>query len=64
MQQVFGTDNRLSIKQLNGKQREAVVSFVEGKDIFVSLPTGFEKSICFQIVPFVLDYTIGRECLS
>ena len=47
---------RLSIKQLNGKQREAVMSFVEGKDVFVSLPTGFGKSICFQILPFVLDY--------
>ena len=47
---------RLSIKQLNGKQREAVMSFVEGKDVFVSLPTGFGRSICFQILPFVLDY--------
>ena len=51
----YGT-KRLSIEQLNGKQREAVVSFVEGKDVFVSLPTGFGKSICFQILPFVLDY--------
>ena len=47
---------RLSIEQLNGKQREAVVSFVEGKDVLVSLPMGFGKSICFQILPFVLDY--------
>ena len=34
----YGT-KRLSIEQLNGKQREAVVSFVERKDVFVSLPT-------------------------
>ena len=32
------------------------MSFVEGKDVFVSLPTGIGKSICFQILPFVLDY--------
>ena len=47
---------RLSIEQLNDKQREAVLAFVEGKDVFVSLPTGFGKSICFQSLPYVLDY--------
>ena len=29
---------RLSIEQLNDKQREAVLAFVEGKDVFVSPP--------------------------
>jgi len=41
---------------LNDKQREVVLAFVDGKDVFVSLPTGFGKSICFQSLPYVLDY--------
>jgi len=38
-----------------------VRTFVAGKDVFVSLPTGFEMSFCFQSVPFMLDYLGSSE---
>ena len=31
---------RLGFAEVKGKQKEAVVAFVSGKDVFVSLPTG------------------------
>ena len=52
---------RLGLPSLNEKQKEAVRTFVTGKDVFVSLPIGFGKSICFQSVPFVLDYLGSSE---
>ena len=37
------------------EQKLAVTSFVEGSDVFLSLPTGFGKSLCFAILPLVFD---------
>jgi len=36
---------------LKTEQKEAVKAFVEGNDVFVSLPTGFGKSLCFALFP-------------
>jgi superfamily II DNA helicase RecQ len=40
---------------LKKEQLEAVLSLVAGKDVFVSLPTGFGKSLCFAILPGVFN---------
>ena len=45
---------------LKEKQIEAVSSFVGGHDTFVSLPTGYGKSICYAILPSVFDRIKGR----
>ena len=39
---------RLGYKELKDKQKEALRAFVSGKDVFVSLTTGYGKSLCYQ----------------
>jgi len=41
---------KLSYESLKTEQKEAVKAFVEGNDVFVSLLTGFGKSLCFALI--------------
>ena len=34
------------------EQRRVLKAFVEGKDVFVSLPTGYGKSLCYALLAF------------
>ena len=45
---LFGEDTEL--KQF---QQESISAFLEGKDIFISQPTGSGKSAVFQLLPVV-----------
>ena len=47
----------LSVKD---QQVEAVKLLSEMKDVFVWFPTGYRKSICYQLLPFVFDVKLGR----
>ena len=40
---------------LKEKQSEALLAFLSGKDVFVSLPTGYGKSLFYGILPIVFD---------
>ena len=40
---------------LRDKQKESILGFVRGRDVFVSLPTGSGKSLCYSILPKVFD---------
>ena len=44
---------------LKSKQSEAISAFVQGHDTFVSLPTGYGKSIIYAILPSVFDKIKG-----
>ena len=44
---------------LNEKQFEAMAEFVKGHDVFVSLPTGYGKSIIYALLPLVFDQIKG-----
>jgi len=46
--------------QLKDKQLEAVYHFCCGNDVFVSLPTGYGKSIIYAILPSVFDKMTGK----
>ena len=45
----------LGITTLKTEQQEAIRQFVLGRDVFVSLPTGYGKSACYFSLPFVFD---------
>ena len=42
---------------LKSKQVEAIRCVYEEKDV---LPTGFGKTICFEVLPFLFDYKHGK----
>ena len=45
---------------LKEKQFDAIYEFCSGSDVFVSLPTGFGKSIIYAILPLVFDRIRGK----
>ena len=46
---------RLGYKSPTDDQRVAITEFVKGRDVFVGLPTGSGKSLCFAALPVVFD---------
>ena len=49
----------LQFPTMKPQQKEAIVEFVRGKDVFVALPTGFGKSAIFGMLPRVFDCLKG-----
>ena len=49
----------MSHLSLKSEQRESIMGIYDKKDVFMFLPTGFGKSICFQALPFVFDHKLG-----
>lgn len=49
---------QLSLSHISVKdeQRSAIRAIYEGRDLFVCLPTGYGKSLCYQTLPFVMDF--------
>ena len=44
---------------LKEEQELAIRAVYDKKDVFVWLPTGFGKSVCFQTLPFLFDCKLG-----
>ena len=44
---------------LKPEQLQAVHHIYEGRDVFLWLPTTFGKSICHEVLPFLLDCKLG-----
>ena len=45
----------LGVFTLKAGQLKVVMAFLEGRDVFVSLPTGYGKSLIYAILPAVFD---------
>ena len=43
------------LEKLKAEQVQVIHQFVSGKDIFMSLPTGYGKSLCYALLPLVFD---------
>ena len=41
---------------MNAEQLDAIKCIRDGEDVFLWLPTGFGKSICYETLPFVFNY--------
>ncbi len=44
---------------LKPEQKACIVQFASGNDVFVSLPTGYGKSLCYTLLPLVFDLLRG-----
>lgn len=47
--------NLIGYAALKEEQRLAIREFLNGRDVFVMLPTGFGKSACFACLPYAFD---------
>ena len=52
---------KLGYYNIRPNQSKAVKAFLEGNDVFLSLPTGSGKSLCYAILPFAFDELYCRE---
>lgn len=52
---------KLKLEHLSPKQPQiqAIRAVYDSRNVFVWLPTGFGKSLCYQALPFVMDFKLG-----
>ncbi|CAB4010341.1 Werner syndrome ATP-dependent helicase-like [Paramuricea clavata] len=52
----FPLESFPNIKELKAVQEDAIISFVRRRDVFGVLPTGYGKSLIFQLIPGICRY--------
>ena len=50
---------RLGYPSVRAEQRVVLKAFLKGRDVFVSLPTGFGKSLCYAVLPGAFNMLRG-----
>ena len=51
----------LGYPEIHHLQETAVRAFVAGSDIFLSLPTSRGKSLCYAMLPLIIDKLWGND---
>ena len=47
--------HKLRFDTLRKEQDRVVKAFISGQDVFAGLTTGYGKSLCFALLPYVFD---------
>ena len=55
---------RYGYQSLKPEQKSAVIAFMEGNDVFITLPTGFGKLLCYFCLPLVSNDLKDSTALS
>lgn len=55
------TVRKLGHREAKELQTKSIKEFVSGKDVFVSVPTGYGKTVCYACLPMVFDTIHGHE---
>ena len=50
---------KAGVTELKEKQKECMVRFLEGHDVFGSLPTGYGKSLIYGLLPDIFNRIRG-----
>ena len=58
---ILDVAEKMGIANLKPKQLEAISAFLSGRDVFVSLPTGYGKSIIFALLPPIFNRIRGMN---
>ena len=58
-QSITNSAAKIGVDQLKPEQMRALEAILSGKDTFVSLPTGYGKSIIFAALPLAFDELKG-----
>ena len=51
----------LSGMPLKEEELSAIEAVYEGRNVFVCLPTGYGKRLCYQTLPFVMEHNLGGD---
>ena len=51
----------LGYQTIKRNQRAAIEAFITEDDVFVSLSTSYEKSLCYAFLPWMLDELWGER---
>ena len=52
---ILGAFVRLGFDKPSDEQHRAIKELVRGRDVYISLPTGAGKSLCYATLPYVFD---------
>ena len=58
---ILDVAEKMGIANLKPKQFQAISAFLSGRDVFVSLPTGYGKSIIFALLSAIFSRIRGMN---